>query len=201
MDDVAISGEALKTVNLTLFLQGLYSGNSTMVASKDESGVHWGQSIADKLTIGLHESTNYSNMLYTVENVTLSINGLAIFTVPASFTGSYYLSIQHRNHILTVSAAPISFSTSPVNYTFDSPSKAYGNNMQLMVDGKYVFYGGDVSHDGLIDGSDLTIIGNQNDIFATGYLTEDINGDGIIDGSDLTITSNNNEIFISSITP
>lgn len=201
LDDVSVTGESIKTVNLTLFLQGLYTGNSTMRASQDESGFHWGQAIADKLTIELHDGLNYSNLIYTLGNVSLSTNGLATFTVPASLAGNYYLSVQHRNHLLTVSANPVSFSSSNVNYSFDSPSKAYGGNMELMVDGRYVFYAGDVSHDGLVDGSDLTIIGNQNDVFATGYLTEDINGDGLIDGSDLTFASNNNEIFISSMTP
>jgi len=73
--------------------------------------------------------------------------------------------------------------------------------MLLMIDGRYVFFAGDVNQDGAVEASDLSAIGNKNDAFATGYMPEDVNGDGSVDGSDLSITDNNNDLFVGSITP
>ena len=191
----------LKTVNLTAFLEGLYTGSNTMHPAMDASGPHWGEFIADKLTIELHEETNYSNIVYTANDVSLSPSGMGTFTLPSLFNSNYYLTIRHRNHILTTTSSPISFSSSTINYAFDMPSKAFGNNMVLMTGGNWAFYAGDVNQDGIIDGSDLSDIGNKNDLFSTGYLPEDVNGDGLVDGSDMNISGNNNDLFIGVITP
>ena len=198
---VSQAGALIRTFNLTVFLEGLYNGFSAMLPAMNESGYQWGPTIADKLTIELHDGSNYSNIVYTAANVSLYTNGTASFTLSSSYNGNYYVTIIQRNHILTTTALPVSFSSSTIDYNFDAPAKAYGDNLAMMIDGKYVIYAGDENQDGSVDGYDLADIGNMVDMFAVGYIKEDINGDGTMDGYDLAIAGNNVDAFIGSITP
>ena len=198
---VSQAGAPPKTFNLTVFLEGLYTGFSTMHPAMDESGYHWGSTIADKLSIELHDGSNYSNIVYTATNVSLYTNGTASFTLPSSYNGNYYVTIRQRNHLLTTTALPVSFISSTIDYNFDDPAKAYGGNLLMMIDGKYVLYAGDENQDGNVDGYDMADIGNIVNSFAKGYLPEDVNGDGTIDGSDLAITGNNTNSFVGALTP
>ena len=198
---VTQAGAAIRTVNLGVFLEGLYEGEGAMHPAMDESGIHWGPGIADKIAIELHSSSNYSTVVYTASNILLNTNGTATFTIPSAYNGSYYVTVLNRNHILTTTASPVSFSPGTINLTFDSPAKAYGGNLGFMIDGIYVFYGGDSNQDMLVDGTDLSDIGNLADLAASGYIAEDINADGLIDGSDLSVAGNNAEAAIGAMTP
>uniref|UniRef100_UPI00345E65C1 dockerin type I domain-containing protein n=1 Tax=Lentimicrobium sp. TaxID=2034841 RepID=UPI00345E65C1 len=128
-------------------------------------------------------------------------NGQAVITVPGAFSGSYYITIRHRNSLATTTAAPVSFSASNVALNLDHPSKAFGGNLLMMIDGKYVIYGGDVNQDGSVDTADMTPVDNDASAFVTGYLATDVNGDGTVDTGDMTIIDNNAAAFVSSITP
>lgn len=197
---VTQAGSPDRILNLGLFLEGLYQGEGTMNPAMDENGVHWGSSIADKITLELH-SSSYDNTVYSQSGINLGTNGIATATIPAIYNGSYYLTIKSRNCIETASAALISFSSSPINYQFDNPSKVYGGNIGQMTDGTWVFFSGDVNQDGIVDGSDLSECGNLAELAASGYLPEDINGDGLVDGTDLSIGGNNAALAIGVVTP
>jgi hypothetical protein len=198
---VTQNGLANKTLNLSLFLEGLYDGNGLMHPAMDESGPHWGASIADKITIELHASGSYSSLLYSVSNVDLHTDGTASITLPSSYSGSYYITIRHRNSIETVSSNPVSFAGSTIVYNFDAASKVYGSNIKQKPDGRWVIFGGDANQDGLIDSSDMILIDNDASVFAVGYIVSDINGDGLIDSGDMIILDNNAASFIAVITP
>jgi len=199
---VTQSGVSDKTVNMVMFLEGLYAGSGLMRPAMDENGVHWGETIADKITIELHNSTDYPTIIKTISNVDLLTNGTASFTVPGTLRGNYYITILHRNTITTTTAAPVSFALGTITYDFtDMVSKAYGNNMAMMIDGKYVLYGGEAMQDGLIDGTDLSMVDNDASGFTSGYLQADINGDGLVDGTDLSVVDNNSAGFVSSSLP
>jgi hypothetical protein len=198
---VTQEGESNRTLNLTLFLEGLYIGSGTMHPAMDESGVHWGATVADKITIELRDVTNYSSLVYSASNVNLSTSGLASVQFPAAHNGSYYIVIRHRNSILTVSANPVSFAGSFTAYAFDNGSKAFGANMLLKGDGTWVIYGGDTNQDGLVDSSDMLSVDNDATNFATGYIANDVNGDGLIDAGDMILLDNNASSFIGSVTP
>jgi YD repeat-containing protein len=178
-----------------LFLEGLYAGNHQMNPAYDNIGPHWPDSIADHITVELHDHLNYSSIKYSAD-VALGRNGTATLMTPSELGNTYYLTIKHKNSIETVSALPIDFSGSVIDYSFNTQSKAYGNNLAVMIDGTVVLFAGDENQDGLIDGSDLNDIGNMNAIFARGYIREDINGDGLVDGTDINITGNNDAQFI-----
>ena len=185
----------------SLMLEGLYNGSGLMRKAFDAYGEHFAGDTADVIGVELHTAADYSIIKYVASDIGLSTTGIASLTVPYIFNESYYVAIRHRNSVETVTAIPVSFASSTMNYDFDMLTKAYGNNLGLMLDGTVVIYTGDENQDGIVDGTDLNNIGNMNDVFATGYLPEDINGDGLVDGSDMNITNNNNERFIVSLTP
>lgn len=119
-------------------------------------------------------------------------------------SGSYYIVIKHRNSIETWSrqGGEILSSGGIINvYDFTlSQNMAFGNNM-ILRGTRYCIYSGDVNRDGVIDGTDLSLIDNDVSGFATGYIQSDITGDMVTDGSDLSITDNNVSGFISVIKP
>ena len=197
---VTQAGVPNTSVNLLVFLEGLYAGNGTMNQAQDEFGAHWPSPVADKIDIELHNDINYENLIYTASNISLNTNGIASLTVPATYNGSYYITILHRNSILTVTSTPVSFSSGTVNYNFQA-SKAYGSNELMMMDNKWVIYTGDVNQDGAIDSGDFTDVDNDAGSFATGYLHTDLNGDGTVDSGDLTALDNNASMFVGAVIP
>ena len=203
IDDISLTeSSAGKSLNLNVFLEGLYSGGGTMHQAYDDLGPHFGTGITDQVTIELHNASNYAIVEYSSGLVNLGTNGnITVGSIPASLSGSYYVTIKHRNSIETVSALPVSFSGSTINYAFDNASKAYGSNMLLLIDGRWVIYGGDVNQDGIIDGGDMAPIDNLSASAASGYLVEDANGDGLVDGGDMAIVDNNSATAVSIIVP
>jgi len=174
-------------------------------ARDENNNPKWSVGIADVVSIELHNQSNYSQIVYAVNNVPLSTTGNLTVTgsegIPSLFNGSYYLTIRHRNSIETTSALPVSFAGNTISYAFDDPSKAYGYNLFALPGGGYAIFGGDVSQDGLVDSSDLIQTDNDVTAFVTGYVSTDVNGDGLIDSSDMILIDNNSSAFVSSILP
>jgi hypothetical protein len=198
---LTVSESTLKTLYLTsVFLQGLCNGTSVMNQAYDELGPHWPSGVADHITVELHNSGSYATTVYTASNISLSTAGTATVAIPYAYADSYYITIKHRNHIETTSAFPVSFSGSTTTYAFNSPLKAYGNNL-IQMGGIYAIYGGDSNSDGVVDGFDLISIENGATSFLTGFLQIDLNGDGVIDAFDLIMAENNAFSFTSIIFP
>lgn len=201
---VTVTQEAppsLKTLQLTAFLEGLYTGPGAMHPAMDDNGVHWGANIADKVTLELHDAGNYNSVVYAASNADLLTNGTVTVQIPAIFSGSYYLSLKQRNGIETVTAQPVSFATSSVSYSFDNANKAYGGNLMQTADGGWVIYSGDVNQDGIVDSGDMIDVDNDATAFMTGYTATDVNGDGLVDSGDMIILDNNAAAFVSKVTP
>ena len=195
-----------KTLQLKVYLEGLYAGAGLMTEALDESGnPKWGTGIADKITVELHDPLNYSTIVYTAGSVNLAINGNALLGgsagIPGNLNASYYITIKHRNSIETTSALPVSFAAGTINYSFDAPSKAFASNLKPMPGGVYAIFGGDVNQDGLVDSSDMIFVDNDVRFFATGYISTDVNGDGLIDSTDMILIDNNSKDFVGSILP
>ena len=192
-----------KTLNLVIFEQGLYAGSGTMHQANDENGPHWPAGVADHITVELHSASSYSTIAYTASDIPLSTTGIATVTVPSSYSGSYYITVKHRNSIQAVSATAKSFSGSSVTQSFEAASDVFGGNVVLMAGPgtHYAMYGGDVNQDGIVDGSDFAPVDNLAAQASSGYLPEDVNGDGLIDGSDFLIIDNNASQAIGAVTP
>lgn len=189
-----------KNLSLTLFLQGLFNG-AIMTKAKDATGDKFPGTVADQITVELHNSTSPFALAGGPYTVNVNTNGTASLTVPGLLNSSYYIVIKHRNSIETWNASPVSFGGASVSYNFTSAaSQAYGNNMKL-VSGKYVLYAGDVNQNGAINSSDIVLVDGVSAVFTTGYLPTDVNGDGVVDANDLILTDNNAALFIAKITP
>ena len=205
-NSVVTTNTFTKTLNVTVFLQGLYNGGGTMVQSQDETGIHFDlpfypANTADLITIELHEATDYAVVAYAVSNVALSTIGSVSLPLPSVLSGAYYITIKHRNSIETTTAEPVSFSGSIINYSFDAPIKVFGGNVLQTNDGQWVIYGGDVNQDGIVDAGDMVPVDNDYSNFAKGYLVTDINGDGIVDSGDMTLLGHNSASFVRRMVP
>jgi hypothetical protein len=212
-DQVTFTKQDIRQLSVKAYLQGLFNGtNMNQCMTDDGSTPAFASPVADTLSIELHDASNYSSIVYRATGLYLKQNGSITSTgkdfieIPPSYSGSYYITVKTRNHIETTSATPIDFSGSSTSYDFtDVASKAYGNNLG-QVGELYVIYAGDLAdngsvQDGVLDGSDISLLENQVYIFGVGYLKEDLNGDGIIDGSDIAILDTNILNFISVVLP
>ncbi len=183
-----------KTLWVRFFLEGLYAGNATMNQAQGASGPQYTPGVADRVGIELRNSTAPYDVVWAQYDADLGTDGnVQLAHIPGVLNEAYYIVIRHRNSIETWSAQPLDIiGTGPFSYDFSTAaSQAYGNNQKLM-GGVYVIWGGDATQDGMVDGSDMSVIdnGSQPPILH-GYYPEDVNGDGIVDGSDMSMVDNN----------
>jgi hypothetical protein len=178
---------AFTNLAITVLLEGLYDGGGNMRKAQDHDGTNpfdkFAGTVADQITVRLHDKDDYNNIIWTQIEVDLNTDGTASLVVPSQYDGEYYLTILNRNHLETVSADPIDFSPSSVTYDFtDSASKAYEDNQKDLLDGKFAIFAGDVMQTGEVDVTDraevINNLGNQ------GYISPDINGTGEVDVTD-----------------
>ncbi|NVO21152.1 MAG: hypothetical protein HXX13_15725 [Bacteroidetes bacterium] len=190
----------MRTLNLTLFLESLYSGAAGMNQARDLNGPRFGAGIADQITVELHNAQAYQVIEYTAPNINLGTDGHANVPVPMIYSGNYYITIRHRNSLETTSATAISFSTNTITYNFDFQQMAYGNNVKF-INTHYCIFTGDVNQDGIINSSDMLLVQSLGSIFGTGYVHEDINGDGLVDFWDMLLLDNNMAALVMKIVP
>lgn len=192
-----------RTLNLTnVMLEGLYnpSNPSTMKQAQNENTDQWAAGIADHITVELHDATNYTNIIYSDPAVELSTAGTATVIIPGIYNGSYYITVKHRNSLETTTSLSVLFTASLITQSFGAPLNIYDGNLKL-IGGHYLIYGGDVNQDGIVDGSDMSIVQNDVNLASSGYLSDDCNGDGLIDGSDMSLVQNNANLAIGVATP
>jgi hypothetical protein len=201
VDDISIIHTQSLTV--TAFLEGLFNGVD-MNQAFDDLGPHFAPGIADQVYLELHNGATYSTIEYPAAPTLVDISTSGIITVndiPASLTGSYYITIKHRNSIETTSGSPVSFAVGPVSYDFTTgSSQAFGDNMRL-IGAAYAIWGGDVNQDGIVDSGDMNPVENESTAVTMGYIPEDVNGDGIVDSGDMNIVENNSTAVIMVMTP
>ncbi|MHC1776067.1 MAG: beta strand repeat-containing protein [Lentimicrobium sp.] len=195
----------VRTLQLTILLEGLYNGSGMMNPASDGDGnAIWDATIADQIAVDFRDNNNYENVVLSVPDVLLHTNGNATVTIPSVYNGSYYLAVKHRNSIETVSAIPVNFSGSTISFNFtNSAGQAYGDNQKdLNGDGSiWGFFSGDVTQDGYIEFVDVIPIYNRNVNSASGYLLEDIDGNGYVEFLDYIIAYNNNINSVGIISP
>ena len=105
------------TLNLRIFLEGFYRGNSSMAAVADPSG-HPG--ICDTISVVLHTATPpYEFVAKVTSVVDTSGNGIFVFTALPS--GFYYIGVIHRSSVETWSKNAVFFDLPSVSYDFTSP--------------------------------------------------------------------------------
>ncbi|MFZ2286207.1 MAG: hypothetical protein WAV93_04405 [Bacteroidales bacterium] len=180
----------------SVLLEGLYSGSGTMRQAWNSTGPQYAAGVADHITVELHDAGNYLTVVWSLPDVPLSITGTAEINIPAVHSGSYYITIRHRNSIATTTALPVSFAGSIISYSFGSASTAYYGNLKLSRDGVYLIFGADVNQDGIVDTGDMNWVDNGSAAILRGYNAADATGDGIVDTSDMNLVDNNSAAIV-----
>jgi len=162
----------------------------------------YGTGISDLIDVELHNASDYATIEHTLNNVNLNTSGTCDLSVPAEHNGSYYITVRHRNSIVTTTSIPVSFAGGTISYSFTSnASKAYGNNLKEVSPEIFAIYSGDSNEDGVIDQVDIDTVISDASLFSTGFYATDINGDGVVDALDSIITENNAALFVAAVTP
>lgn len=113
----------------------------------------------------------------------------------------YYIVVSHRNSIRSWSVS-ITPTGSSLTYDFTVAKAATFGGNSVLVNGNWSFFSGDVTQDGIIDGSDAALIDNDAYNFIQGdYVLTDLNWDGIVDGSDAALVDNNAFNFVGEVAP
>lgn len=195
---VNVTACATTQLDLNLFLEGFYTGFSTMAANLYDVAVSNDPTAADYITVNLWNPFSLSNPVpdYSITTL-LHTNGTASMLFPPAVTGnSFYIAVKHRNSIETWSHDPVLFS--PVTfYDFSSGLETAYNDgaiapMKNLGDGHFAFYAGDINQDGAIDAQDMNVIDNEIGFF--GYNISDVNGDGATDAQDMNFVDNNSQL-------
>ena len=175
------------SVNLTLGIEGFWNGTTQ---------------VADTVTLELRNSTSPYAVVATAKRVLTPGIGYGNFEFSSLSSGSYYIVVKHRNALETWSASPVAM-TPGGNYDYDfttAASKAYGSNMILKL-GRYCLYSGDVNQDGIIDGTDASLVDNDALNFVSGYVSRDVDGNNFVDAGDASIVDNNAFAIIGVVRP
>ena len=123
------------------------------------------------------------------------ISPVGCLTLPSD--GTYYVGIDHRNHLGVLSNQAVQISGSKLQYDFTkNQSYISGNSFgygQKKINDLFMFYAGDFdkSYPPQIDAKDLFILNNETGKFSE-YLRSDANFDGEVNKLDRDIHARNN---------
>jgi len=216
-DTISFTTSTIKQLTLKAYLEGLWNGSSMNkckkwdAASSDVVDLFSG-TVVDTISVELHDATTYATIVYKAHGLELhadgSINttGKSYIEIPATYAGSYRVTVKQRNQLETTSASAVSFAGSTISYDFtDVSTKAYQSDASFtptkLVNSKWMLYAGDAvvtTSYPEIDLDDLYAVFNQNSAKTSvyGYLVADVNGDGIVDDTDLYLVFANRDIFL-----
>ena len=158
---------------------------------------------SDIVTVQLRKNTSPYEIDDGSSGVLSNTGFVSLNFTKIEFGRVLYIVVRHRNSIETWSSSAISFTVpnDVVSYDFtDNVSKAFGSNM-VVIAGEASFYTGDVNQDGVVDGTDLSLIDNDVFNFVSGYVNTDLNNDEVVDGTDASYGENNAFNFVGLIRP
>ncbi len=192
---------SFSTLNLTAFLQGLYLSGGTMTAAPFNADGVSPLTVADTISVELHEAVSPFTLVYTVRD-TLDVTGHANIQFPDYLSGNYYyLSIKHRNSIETWSSNTVLMNPT-TNYDFSlAANTAYGDNMADDGSGLFLIYCGDINQDGSVDFNDYPTLDIASSNGVLGYDSNDLNGDASVDFNDYPVIDINTSNGVLAMTP
>lgn len=190
-----------KTLNLKLYLEGFVKTRGGIApapgfmykaqVSPDGSITSdaFAGTVVDTLTVALANSAAPYSIAYYKHSAQLNTDGTMSLSIPATYSGNYYIAIRHRQSIETWSAAPVSFSGSTINYDFSTAaSQAYGSNQaSLGASWGYGLYAGDIVKDGYIDLSEVNATYSSARLAQYSYLLYDFTGNGFVELDDVNL--------------
>ena len=114
----------------------------------------------------------------------------------------YWIRVRHRNHTETWSNGTVVL-TGAVTYSFSSNiSQAYGDAQVESPDmAGYMFYVGDITYEGAIDGFDYALLDAEIQLGNGGYNYGDFTGEGAVDGFDYAAMDPNLRAGAGSVIP
>jgi hypothetical protein len=122
------------TLNLSLFLEGYYTGAGQMDPVLFNAGLSTNPLVVDSIVARLHNTVSPYGVV-AADTALLSTNGQAVFSFPAAISGnSYYISVMYRNSIQTWSKLPV-LMNAITNYSFSNPSAPALINSQYRSNG------------------------------------------------------------------
>ncbi len=191
-------------VNLKLFIQGYYTGGSSMTSVRlnqwDGVTAEPSSTEVEELTVELHDAVDYS--LVDTAMGTLQTDGTLSVTFNAAAAGSYYIVVKGRNLVQTWSSTAQTIGSTSLSYDFStSASQAYGDNMIEVESGVFAMYQGDFAIDDLVDLTDYGVWEVKYLDFAFGAEPTDLNGDGLVDLTDYGIWESNYLNFVFAAYP
>ena len=196
-------GIGKRYISLKLILEGLYNGID-MNQANDENGPVFQLGIADEYRLLIAQDTFPYAVIDTSQFIQLGTNGESFAELPSYLTGRNQLIIQHRNHIETWSALPVSLANDTTHYDFTTAAnKAFGSNLKEVSPGVFAIYAGDIDQNWIVDIFDLSdVFDMMNDPNApVGYINEDLNGDSIVSIFDLALVFDNMNLGVGTINP
>ncbi len=188
---LAIAESPGMTLNLTMFIEGMYNAGSNA-------------QVSDSITVELRNASS-PFAVADVAKAVAGTSGSAVLKFASAPNGNYYIAVRHRNALETWSATALTLSrTTPASYDLSSsPAQAFGGNI-IQADSsplRFAVYSGDVNQDGTVDATDVSTIDNDAANFVSGYVVTDLTGDNFVDGTDFAIADNNAANFVSVVRP
>ncbi|MBL0012790.1 MAG: hypothetical protein IPP30_03275 [Flavobacterium sp.] len=186
-------------VNLRFFVQGFYTGASSMNSVKfNQDGVSSPTDVAD-ITVELHATTAPYETLHSA-TATVQTDGIITVSYSSAPSGSFYVVVKGSNMVQTWSSTPQTVGSTPLSYDFSiGATQAYGDNMIEVEPGVWAFFSGDLNQDNTVDNTDSDALLADVAISNFGPLATDVNGDGSVDNSDTDLFFPNleNSVFAS----
>lgn len=118
----------------------------------------------------------------------VDLDGVGPLRLAGLADGDYHIAVHHRNHLAIRTAAPLTFSSDGVEYSFlVDPEQALGgeNAVLDLNDGFYGLVPGDVDQNGQVQNTDVTTLSQS--FGSPGYLSADTDMNGQVQNIDLQL--------------
>ena len=199
--------------NLLVFLKGPYDRNSNLmndhlreqgllptvspygdnaIVNASVFNITGNNAIVDWVLVELRDSSDITNVLYSSaallqrDGDVVNLDGISPLIITDVSDTSYYVSVNHRNHISISSNTPIDFTTPPtVDLTNISNVRGASNGVTLVSPSIYAMLPGDVNGNYNIQTTDY--VNTISTLGVLGYNTKDVNLDGNIETTDLNL--------------
>lgn len=177
------------------FNSGFQSVNDPIsaVLSPSVLSVTGNDAIVDWIFVELRSGVSGSTSVIQTKTALLQKDGDVVefdgksaltFSLP---TGSYYVTMRHRNHLGFRTTNTYSLTQTPTNLNFTNNSVSLmGANPVLPISGSnvYTMVAGDSNYDGSVDAFDTILWDQQNGLFDDYFNNADYNSDGSVDAFD-----------------
>ncbi len=172
-------------------------GNAPFNYAGNEATTFIPNDIVDWVLLELRDANDRDNVLYQgayllrEDGQVLTANGSEVLPLPDVASGSYFIAIDHLNHIPIISSSPHAVNTDNVLYDFStSESQAMGDGQLKDIDGQAFMNSGDFDGNGLINNEDYNLW-KTNSASLNVYSSSDADGNGIINSIDYNFWKKN----------